>query len=543
MAQANPDDSALRLVSVTKRFGEILANNQVNIDVRAGSWHAIVGENGAGKSTLLNILYGVYRPDEGHIFIKGKEVTSSLRQPADAIRMGIGLVAQNYSLAHGLSVLENLVLGQEPTQAGGRIDWKHAEQSASASLQSVGLPLSAIKTRVDELSPAAQQKVEIAKALFRNARILLLDEPTSTLAPQEADALFAILRRIQSSGTTIVVVTHKLDEVFAHSDSVTVMRSGLSVGTFRTVETTPSAIFQAMIGESASSDTPHEITPPDQVAEGSPAGENRNTPALRLKDLSIAYQRGAIRVEHLNLIAYRGEILGFAGVDGNGQNELAEALVGLRTIASGELALDGRSLNRLSVRERAQAGVAYIPANRNRDGLIPSFSIAQNLLLGHETDSKWGGGWFLQGARVQQIAADVITEYAVKGAARAGKTPVVSLSGGNQQKVLVGRALRSEPKVIVACQPTRGLDIRSSQAVYQTLRIGARRGMTVLLFSLDLDEVLELSDRVVVMYNGAVSPSLARKDADRNLVGQLMMGLVSFDKLRAESHVTEDATP
>lgn len=529
MAQTPPEtESALRLESVTKRFGDILANDQVSIDIPAGSWHAIVGENGAGKSTLLNLLYGVYRPDNGRIFAWGSDVTPTLRQPADAIRLGIGLVAQNYSLVHGLTVLENLVLGREPTLPGGRIDWPRTEQTAGLSIDAVGLARNAMKTRVDELSPAAQQKVEIAKALFRNARILLLDEPTSTLAPQEADSLFAILKRIRAGGTTIVVVTHKLDEVFAHSDRVTVMRTGRAVGTYRTSETDSTTVFRAMIGEGAppSPDTQGIVN----ASTNEPAHPQKE-PALRITDLTIAYQRGGVRVERANLTAYGGEILGIAGVDGNGQAELAEAIVGLRATFSGQIEMGGRPLARLNVRQRAQAGLAYIPANRNRDGLIPAFTIAQNLLLGHEDDPRWGGGWLVHRARAARVAGDVVTEFGVRGAARAGRTPVASLSGGNQQKVLIGRALRSLPKVLVACQPTRGLDIRSSQAVYDMLRSQASRGLAVLLFSLDLDEVLELSDRVAVMFDGAISPPLLRVDAGRDIVGRLMTGLIPFSQL------------
>ena len=551
----NPEPSnnlAIRLESITKRFGGIVANDDVSVDVAAGSWHAIVGENGAGKSTLLSVLYGVYRPDSGRIVVDSADVTRSLRSPADAIRLGIGLVTQHYSLVHGLTVVENIVLGQEPTAVGGRIDWRLARERAARHAEPLGLSKNLLDSPIETLSPAAQQKIEIAKTLFRGARVLLLDEPTATLAPHEAQSLLSTLHDLKTSGTTIIVVTHKLQEVFDHSDDVTVLRLGKCAGTFRTADIDRDKVFRLMIGETTTPTTEsgNRLTspvPPELGVRGP------GFVAIKLSNVSPVRTRGSMTVAGADFAVRAGEIVGFAGVDGSGQTELAEAIVGLRPVAEGEIEVDGRRLNGMSIHERRAAGVSYIPTDRNREGLIPAFTIEQNLMLGRELDPAWGGGWLLRPQRLREAATALIDEWDVRGADRGGRTPAASLSGGNQQKVLVGRSMAGDPslspspsplqgkgsrnpKVLVACQPTRGLDIRAAQMVYDRLRRAASNGLAVLLFSLDLDEVMDLSDRVIVMFNGALSPPLARGQASRDAIGRLMTGLVPL----REAHVDED---
>ncbi|MGO8670424.1 MAG: ABC transporter ATP-binding protein [Capsulimonadaceae bacterium] len=527
---------AIRVVNVTKRFGATLANDRVSINVTAGSWHAVVGENGAGKSTLLGILYGFHRPDSGTVFVDGRDVTMSMRRPADAIVRGIALVTQQYSLVPGLTALENVVLGQEPVGVGGRIDWRTATERARECAVIVDLPDKSLSSPIENLSPAAQQKTEIAKALFRRARILLLDEPTASLAPQEADSLFAMLHQLKESGTTIVAVTHKLQEVFEHSDRLTVMRAGRVAGAFDTRDVDRDIVFACMIGGTS------EMRPVDSLdgsfsvpfpfgGEPERAGVGSAPAAIRLVDVSVAPQRGSVPVLQAGFEARAGEILGFAGVDGSGQTELAEVIVGLRALKSGRIEVAGRDVTHLDVQRRSLAGVGYIPADRNRDGLIPSFDIAQNVLLGHEADPDWGGGaWRIRRGRMDSVSEVLIADRDVRGADRGARTVVAALSGGNQQKVLLGRALRSRPRVLVACQPTRGLDILATRSVYDAFRQEAGRGTAILLFSLDLEEILALSDRVIVMLSGRLSPALEIRHVDRDRIGRMMTGLTPFDE-------------
>ncbi len=563
---------AIRMDSITKRFPGVIANQDVSLNVRFGSFHAVIGENGAGKSTLLNVLYGRYRPDSGRIVLGGEDVTGSLNSPSDAIRRGLGLVSQHYALIPALTVMENIVLGAEPVGAAGILNQRAARDRILEITGQLQLEDLDLRTRADRVSVATGQKIEIVKALYRGARILLLDEPTATLAPQEAVSLFTLLQTLLANGTTLVFVTHKLREVMAYSQNVTVLRAGRNAGDFATALTSPEELLEHMIGPRAASaalptrdlggvsaaaapDPEAGVSPeaPGIVraltgasesanpADGSTGGRVADAPVLlRLDNLSVKSRRGGSAVRNAFLEVAAGEIVGVAGVDGSGQRELAEAIVGLRSAETGTIEWDPASanavpLNRKSVRERQRMGIAYIPEDRHRTALALDFSVAENYLLGHETQPEWGGGILLNPRRMIERANAMVQRYDVRMGERDARAAARALSGGNQQKVVIARALDGEPRLLIACQPTRGLDIEAARFVYETLRRARARGLGILLFSLDLDEVLEMSDRIVVMFNGQIAGEVSRQEATPEGIGALMTGARTSESARPVS--------
>jgi simple sugar transport system ATP-binding protein len=523
-----------------------VANQDVRLHVRAGAFHAVIGENGAGKSTLLNILYGRYGPDAGRIEIRGSDVTTTLRSPSDAIRCGIGLVSQHHALIPALTVLENLMLGAEEPQYGILLRPAHAAQRAVTLANQLGLGAIDLHTRAERLSVAAQQKVEILKALYHRANILLLDEPTAMLAPQEADALFVLLHTLRENGNTVIFVTHKLREVMTYGTAVTVLRAGRNAGDFVTGETSEQELLKCMIGESEEGDTrlafgveQDECGGKEEKTTPNAQHPTPHSPLLQMRDLTVRNARRAVAVQLTELSLFPGEIIGVAGVDGSGQRELAEAVVGLRRVETGTVQLNDADITRLSVRERAERGIAYIPEDRHHVGMVPDFSIAENILLGHEGDAAWGGGLLLHPRIILSRAADMIGRYGVRVGDRGGATPASTLSGGNQQKVVIARALESAPRLLIACQPTRGLDVGAAGFVYDTLRAARDRGLGVLLFSLDLDELFALSDRIAVMFNGRLAGILPRAIATREKVGALMTGTDGMEQQVSQNEAIE----
>jgi general nucleoside transport system ATP-binding protein len=528
---------AVRMENITKRFPGVVANRGVHLYVRAGSFHAVIGENGAGKSTLLNILYGRYRPDKGRIFIRDEEVTDALHRPADAIRRGVGLVSQHYALIPALSLIENIILGAEPTLPGGVLQRSQAETRILELAQKLGLGTLDLDMRAEKLSVAAQQKVEILKALYRGAQILLLDEPTATLAPQEADSLFALLRTLTQQGATIVFVTHKLREVMTHSDAVSVLRAGRNVGDFVTRETDEATLLQRMIGARSNSPSTFRTPLTGDIEPEPTLGVVERTrergfvlrppsgsPLFQIENVTVKNARGAEAVQNVSLEVGLGEIVGIAGVDGSGQRELSEAIVGLRRLETGRLFLAGIELTRLSVRQRQKKGLAYIPEDRHRSGMVLDFDIAENYLLGHEHSPGWGGGVLLNLITMFNRADAMIRGYDVRVGFRGVPTLARTLSGGNQQKIVIARAMEGKPRFLIACQPTRGLDVEASRFVYRTLLSAREQGLGVLLFSLDLDEIFHLSDRIAVMFNGKIAGILPRAEATPENIGALMTG-------------------
>jgi simple sugar transport system ATP-binding protein len=524
--------------NITRRFPGVVANSRVYLAVQKGAFHAIIGENGAGKSTLLNILYGRYRPDAGRIFVRGEEVTDKLHSPADAIKRGLGLVSQHYALIPALTVLENVMLGAEPTWPGGMLNRRQAAEKIRDLADKLGLKELDLNARAERLSIAAQQKVEILKALYRGADILLLDEPTATLAPQEADALFDLLRVLSFEGATILFVTHKLREVMTYSHAITVLRRGRNAGDFITAYTNENELLMRMIGVRTAQPMqprapltgtfePYLPTGPNDAPIPTPIYAPRpvpGSPLLQVEHVTVRNTRRAKAVEDVSISVGMGEIVGVAGVDGSGQRELAEAIIGLRRMETGRLFLAGIELTRRSVRQRQRMGIRYIPEDRHRDGMILDFTVGENYLLGHHRDPNWGGGLLLNRATIIARAAAMIQRYDVRSAYEGATLSARTLSGGNQQKVVVARAMDSQPRLLIACQPTRGLDVEASRFVYRVLRGAREEGMGILLFSLDLDEILELSDRIAVMFNGRISGILSRGQATPQAIGALITG-------------------
>lgn len=549
-----PTDPAVRMVSITKGFPGVVANQDVSLTVQPATFHAVIGENGAGKSTLLNILYGRYRQDAGQIFLQGRDVTNAMHSPADAIRLGLGLVSQHYALIPALTILENIVLGAEPAGPLGILNRRTARERIRLLTHQLNLEDLDLGMRAGQVSVATGQKIEIVKALFHGAKTLLLDEPTATLAPQEAESLFALLGALLANGTTIVFVTHKLREVMAYSRHVTVLRGGRLAGDFVTADTSPEELLAHMIGTRsnaapvglpAATDAPldgdrrvgahRQARELPVVATDAPLGSERRetgAPLLRVDNLSVKSSRGSLAVRNACLEVSPGEIVGVAGVDGSGQRELAEAIVGLRHPTAGRIEMPqepGKSptlLNPLSVRDRQRIGIAYIPEDRHQTALALDFSVAENYLLGHETEPQWGGGLALNTRRMNSRANDMVAAYDVRMGDRDARAPARALSGGNQQKIVIARALDSAPRLLIACQPTRGLDVEATRFVYRTLRNAKARGLGILLFSLDLDELLELSDRIFVLFNGQVAGTAARSEATPEGIGALMTGSV-----------------
>ena len=537
LRSANSQDNLIiKMEGITKRFPGVVANDDVHLEVEQGTFHALIGENGAGKSTLLNLLYGKYRPEIGTIRVKGKDVTTSLRSPSDAIALGIGLVSQHYALIPALTLLENVMLGAEPTHSGGILNYKRASERVNEIAHQLGLGELDLNTRAGQLSVALQQKVEILKTLYRGVDILMLDEPTATLAPQETDALFSLLQTLSSNGTTILFVTHKLREVMRYSHAITVLRRGKSAGDFVTSETNEQELLTAMIGTQTAALHPSLV--PEQSGQNEPLHSkltfNRtpkevnssNAPLLTLEILTVKNSRGVEAVEKVSLEVRRGEILGVAGVDGSGQRELSQALVGLLKPESGRITFDGEDITRLSVKNRQHKGIAYLPEDRHKNAVVMDFTVSENYLLGHQAEANWGGGILLKPKTALNRTVDILKRYDVRTATGGASLPIRTLSGGNQQKVVFARAMESQPKLLIACQPTRGLDVEASRFVYETLRTARDNGLGILLFTLDLDEALQLSDRIAVMFNRKIVAVLSREEATMARVGALMTGAV-----------------
>jgi len=514
--------------------GGVLANNGASLAVASGTLHAIVGENGAGKTTLMHVLYGRQPPDSGRIRVEGVEVR--IPSPAAAMRLGIGMVSQHTTVVPGLTVIENIMLGAEPHVAGVLRRREAVERAQSIGDRlGIALPWTASS---ETLSLAERQKTELIKALYRGARILILDEPTAALAPQEADALFEVLRGLTAAGGSVLLVTHKLREVLEHAQRVTVMREGRTVAERAVGETYADDILALMVGQRAATG----VAPlaPAPAAESSaqppwergPASESgrftgdrssaRPMPLLECRQLSVRPAERGPGLRDCTLEVIPGEILGVAGVDGNGQLELVEAVVGLRSPSAGDVLLDGESITGKSVAWRRRRGIAYIPSDRQTDGLVLDFTVEENLLLGWQRDERFGGGWMIDRGVTRAAAAEAVRAYGIR--ADSGGAPAYALSGGNQQKVVIARALAGAPRLIAAMQPTRGLDVSSTRRVHEALRDATRRGAGVLLVSLDLDELLGVADRIAVLFGGRVAGVLDRADADPKKVGWLMLG-------------------
>ena len=498
---------AIRLESIHKSFGPVHANRGAALEVAAGEIHALVGENGAGKSTLMRILSGMYEPDSGTVEVMGRDVTGW--STADAIDAGVGMVHQHFMLVPTLTVAENMVLGSEP-RAGLRFDRARALADVEALSARTGLHVTGDRL-VADLSVGEAQRVEIVKALFRGAKVLVLDEPTAVLSPPEVDELWKVLRRLREQGDTIVLITHKLDEVMEVSDTVTVMRQGRTVHRTPTTATTPGEIARAMVGRDVALGAESAARAPAPGVGGA---------ALAVRDLVVAGPRRPRAVDGLSFAVAPGEILGIAGVEGNGQTELIEAIAGLRQPTEGSITIGGRDVTRLDVRARAEAGLSHIPEDRHRRGLILDLAVADNLILGRQHHFARRG--VLDRAAIERNAVERIDAFDVRP--RNPSAAARALSGGNQQKVVIARELGRDFVVLLAAQPTRGVDVGAIEFIHERLREARRAGKAILLVSADLAEVLALSDRIAVMYGGKFVVVLPRAEASPSVLGPYMTG-------------------
>ena len=491
--------------NITKRFGAVVANNAVSLAIPAESIHAIIGENGAGKSTIMNILYGFYTADEGEILVDGE--ARKINNPRDAIALGLGMVHQHFMLVDPLTVTENIILGAEPT-AGIAIDYKKARERVRELSNQYGLKIDP-DARIENLSVGQQQRVEILKTLYRGARILILDEPTAVLTPQEVNEMFAILRGLRDQGKTIIIITHKLQEVLALSDNITVMRQGKVVGNLPTKDATAEKLASLMVGREVLLRVEKPDAKPREVT-------------LEVQHLSLVRKNGAAALEDVSFAVRGGEVLGIAGVEGNGQTELIEILAGLRHVTSGEVLLNGKNINQLNAKERKRRGIAHIPEDRQRRGLLLPFDLAGNSILGVHSHAPISGAMLLNQKLIDNRAEKLVKEYDVRPPNI--ELPAKSLSGGNQQKLIVARELDLRPNLILISQPTRGVDIGAIEFIHKKIIEYRDNGAAVLLVSAELDEVLSLSDRVIVMYDGRIVGEVDPKTVSEEEIGLMMTG-------------------
>ena len=557
---------AVRMRGVAKRFGPVVANREASLEVALGEIHAVVGENGAGKSTLLRVLSGMFAPDGGTVEVFGRDVTGWTT--ADAIAAGVGMVHQHFMLVPTLTVAENVVLGREP-MSGMTYDRSLAERELAALSDRTGLACAPGRL-VSELSVGEAQRVEILKTLYRGAKLLILDEPTAVLSPPEVDELWRVLRTVRDGGATIVLVTHKLDELMEVTDRITVMRHGATVLELRTSETTPAAIATAMVGravrldargmpvgigsaadaaavglaaggndDAAAGDTAG--APPDGMIASSardrvtrtvpaaivstpaPTPAYTHAPRLRITDLTVPGPRSPRAVDGISLAIAPGEILGLAGVEGNGQTELVEAIAGLRTATAGTIVVDGTDVTRFRIGRRLAHGITHIPEDRHTRGLVLDYSIADNLILGRQQQFSSSGA--INRARTLAFAEDRIKAFDIRPADPS--LPARALSGGNQQKIVVAREMPPDFRVLLAAQPTRGVDVGAIEFIHDQLRAARRAGKAILLVSAELHEILALSDRVAVMYRGKIVIEMPRAEASEDVLGPWMTGAAS----------------
>lgn len=492
----------LQLQGITKRFGSIVANDQIDLDIRPGEIHALLGENGAGKSTLMNILYGLYTPDEGTIMWKGRPV--QINGPADAIAMGIGMVHQHFMLVPVFTVAENIVLGREP--GGAFLHMNEAVSMVENLSRSFGLQVDPT-ARIESITVGQQQRVEILKALYRGAELLILDEPTAVLTPQEVVELGQIMRNLVAQGRTIIIITHKLQEVLQFADRVTVIRRGRKVATVEAAGHTEDELAALMVGRNVNL----------RVEKGA---ARPGAPVLEVHGLHAKDHRGLPALADVTFAVRAGEIVGIAGVDGNGQSELVEVLTGLQQATAGVVSLAGRTITHLRPDARRQAGIGHIPEDRQQCGLVLDFTVAENAILGaHRQFARRG---LLHAGKILAWADQVVQAFDVRPPRP--EIPARSLSGGNQQKVIVGREVSREPALLIAAQPTRGLDVGAIEFIHQRLIQERDQGKAILLLSLELDEVMALSDRILVLYQGQIIAELDGPDATEEQLGLLMAG-------------------
>ncbi|ANB59200.1 ABC transporter ATP-binding protein [Anoxybacteroides amylolyticum] len=495
----------IEMLNIRKVFGNFVANDNITLQVKKGEIHALLGENGAGKSTLMNVLFGLYQPDGGEIRVKGQPV--KIANPNVANDLGIGMVHQHFMLVDTFTVTENIILGSEPTK-GGTIDIKRAEEQVRELSERYGLAVDPT-AKISDISVGMQQRVEILKTLYRGAEILIFDEPTAVLTPQEIQELIQIMRALVREGKSIILITHKLKEIMEVCDRVTVIRRGKGIGTLNVAETNPNELAALMVGREVHFKTEKQPSQPGKEV-------------LEIRDLVVKDARGVTVVDHLNLTVRAGEIVGIAGVDGNGQTELVEAITGLIKAESGSVKLNGKDIFNLSPRKITEAGVGHIPQDRHKHGLVLDFPIGENMVLQTYYKEPYSKRGILNFKAIYEKARQLIAEFDVRTPDE--YTQARALSGGNQQKAIIGREVDRNPDLLIAAQPTRGLDVGAIEFIHKRLIEQRDQGKAVLLVSFELDEVMNVSDRIAVIYEGKIVAIVDPKETTEQELGLLMAG-------------------
>ncbi|WP_090446658.1 ABC transporter ATP-binding protein [Natronincola peptidivorans] len=492
--------------NIIKKFGDFTANENINLTVHKGEIHALLGENGAGKSTLMNILYGLYQPTAGEIYINGEKV--NITDPNVAIQKGIGMVHQHFMLVEPFTVTENIVLGMEPTGLAGKMDMKKAVQDVEEISKKYGLYVKP-NEKIYDISVGMQQRVEILKALYRGAEILILDEPTAVLTPQEIKELITIMRNLTQEGKTVIIITHKLKEIKEAADYCTIIRRGKHIDTVEVKNTSEAELASKMVGREVSFKADKE-------------SKEKGEATLRIENLVVKDNRAVEAVRGLSLEIHAGEILGIAGVDGNGQTELIEALTGLRKIEAGNVIVNGKNVTNNTPKEIIENKIASIPEDRQKRGLVLDYTVAENMILENYAKEPFAKHGIMNSTAINKFAKELIEKFDVRPEDE--KIKARSLSGGNQQKVIIAREVTNDPDILIAAQPTRGLDVGAIEFVHKSLIQQRDKNKAVLLVSLELDEIMNISDRIAVIYEGKIVDIVDAKDADENTLGLMMAG-------------------
>ena len=499
-------DYVIEMRDITKRFGEFVANDQINLNVKKGEIHALLGENGAGKSTLMNMLAGLLEPTSGEILINGQNVT--IESPSKAAQLGIGMVHQHFMLVDAFTVTENIILGSESTNADGMIDLKNAMAEITALSKKYGLDVDPT-AKVADISVGAQQRVEIIKTLYRGADLLIFDEPTAVLTPDEITELLKIMKVLVSEGKSIILITHKLDEIRAVADRVTVIRRGKSIETVEVAGATNDDLAEWMVGRSVSFKTEKIAANPKEVI-------------LSIENLVVNENRGIPAVKNLSLEVRAGEIVGIAGIDGNGQSELIQAITGLRKVKSGKISIKGEDVTHYSPRKITELSVGHVPEDRHRDGMILEMTVAENFALQTYYKEPISKNGILNYSKINEKARQLMEEFDVRGAGEL--IPGKSLSGGNQQKAVIAREIDRNPDLLIVSQPTRGLDVGAIEYIRKRLIAERDKGKAVLVVSFELDEILDVSDRIAVIHDGSIHGIVLPAETTKQELGKLMAG-------------------
>ncbi|MDI7741723.1 ABC transporter ATP-binding protein [Lysinibacillus fusiformis] len=496
----------IEMLGIRKQFGDFVANDNITLQLKKGEIHALLGENGAGKSTLMNVLFGLYQPEAGTIRVRGKDV--KITDPNIANKLGIGMVHQHFMLVENFTVTENIILGSEPTKLG-TINIKDAAKKVQVLSEQYGLNVDPY-AKIEDISVGMQQRVEILKTLYRGADMIIFDEPTASLTPQEITELMQIMKRLIEEGKSIILITHKLNEIMEVSDRVTVIRKGQGIGTVTTSETNPTELAELMVGRQVVFKTEKIAPNPKEVV-------------LQIDSLTVADNRGIDKVKNLNLTVRAGEIVGIAGIDGNGQSELIEAITGLRKAKSGHIKLNGNDITGLKPRKITESGVGHIPQDRHKHGLVLDFPIGHNIALQTYYKQPISKNGVIDYKKVNEFARQIIEQYDVRSGE--GEMSLArSLSGGNQQKAIIGREVERNPDLLIAALPTRGLDVGAIEFIHRRLIEQRDKGKAVLLISFELDEVMNVSDQIAVIYDGYIIDTVKPHETTEQELGLLMAG-------------------